>query len=102
LSNAVKFSPVSGLVILAAHRQQDEIEISVQDQGPGIPIDFQQKIFQRFSQADASSSKMKGGTGLGLALCKELVEAMQGSIGFSSELGCGARFFVRLPMTTTI
>lgn len=100
LSNAVKFSPSAGLVILAAHRRQHEIEISLQDQGPGIPIDFQQKIFQRFSQADASSSKMKGGTGLGLALCKELVEAMQGSIGFNSELGHGARFFVRLPMTT--
>lgn len=100
LSNAVKFSPSAGLVILAANRQQDEIEISVQDQGPGIPIDFQQRIFQRFSQADASSSKMKGGTGLGLALCKELVEAMDGSIGFNSELGHGARFYVRLPMTT--
>lgn len=98
LSNAVKYSPAAGVVVLSATRAHNQIEIAVQDQGPGIPLDFQQKIFQRFSQADASSSKLKGGTGLGLALCKELVEAMQGTIGFSSEAGCGARFFVQLPL----
>jgi PAS domain S-box-containing protein len=98
LSNAVKFSPSAGKVVLSAMHVGDEIEIAIQDQGPGIPEDFQQKIFQRFSQADASSAKMKGGTGLGLALCKELVEAMQGSIGFHSVVGAGARFYLRLPI----
>jgi PAS domain S-box-containing protein len=99
LSNAVKFSPESGSVILSATVTSDEIEIAVQDQGAGIPEDFKSKIFAKFSQADASSSKVKGGTGLGLALCKELVEAMNGSIDYRSEPGCGARFFVRLPLS---
>jgi len=98
LSNAVKFSPVAGKVTLSATLVEDQIEIAVQDQGPGISPDFAQKIFQRFSQADASSAKMKGGTGLGLALCKELVEAMQGTIGFHSKPDAGARFFLRLPV----
>ncbi|MBY0420399.1 MAG: ATP-binding protein, partial [Pararheinheimera sp.] len=97
LSNAVKFSPLGGEVVLSAKRLVDEVEISVQDSGPGISEHFKHKIFQRFSQADASSAKMKGGTGLGLALCKEIVEAMHGSIGFESESGCGARFYVSFP-----
>ncbi|RPA61528.1 PAS domain S-box protein [Shewanella frigidimarina] len=99
LSNAVKFSPESGSVMLSATLTADEIEIAVQDQGTGIPEDFKSKIFGKFSQADASSSKVKGGTGLGLALCKNLIEAMNGSIDYSSEPGCGARFFVRLPLS---
>lgn len=98
LSNAVKYSTAGGQVVLSAVLVNDEIEIAVQDNGPGIPLDFQHKIFQRFSQADASSAKMKGGTGLGLALCKELIEAMQGSIGFDSVAGAGARFYLRLPV----
>ncbi|AZG73211.1 PAS domain-containing protein [Shewanella livingstonensis] len=100
LSNAVKFSPPSARVTLSATLMGDEIEIAVQDQGSGIPADFQGKIFERFSQADASSSKAKGGTGLGLALCKELIEAMNGSIGYRSEPDCGARFYIRLPIST--
>lgn len=98
LSNAVKFSPIGGEVTVSVAIQAKEAEIAVQDQGPGVPIDFQHRIFQRFSQADASSAKVKGGTGLGLALCKELVEAMHGSIGFESKNGEGARFYVRLPI----
>lgn len=98
LSNAVKFSPAGGTVLMSATKVEDEMEISVNDNGPGIAEDFKPKIFQRFSQADASSSKMKGGTGLGLALCKEIVEAMHGSIGFESKQGAGARFYIRLPL----
>ncbi|WP_350433261.1 PAS domain-containing protein [Shewanella sp. H8] len=102
LSNAVKFSPKAGNVTLSATQIYDEIEIAVQDQGSGIPEDFKGKIFERFSQADASSSKAKGGTGLGLALCKELVEAMNGSIGYRSETGSGSRFYIRLPISTEV
>ncbi|MCL1114498.1 PAS domain-containing protein [Shewanella basaltis] len=98
LSNAVKFSPQNGKVTLSALVIDDHIEIAVQDQGSGIPDDFKDKIFEKFSQADASSSKAKGGTGLGLALCKELIGAMNGSIGYQSEPGSGARFYVRLPI----
>ena len=98
LSNAVKFSPQGESVTLSATLLDEQIEIAVQDQGSGIPDDFKGKIFERFSQADASSSKEKGGTGLGLALCKELIQAMNGSIGYQSEPGSGARFYVRLPI----
>jgi PAS domain S-box-containing protein len=98
LSNAVKFSPNGGEVLLTGHIVDDTVEIAIQDQGPGLPEEFKHRIFQRFSQADASSSKIKGGTGLGLALCKELIEAMDGSIGFVSQVGFGARFYVRLPI----
>ncbi|NCO70526.1 MULTISPECIES: PAS domain-containing protein [Shewanella] len=99
LSNAVKFSPTAGSVTLSTTLIGNQVEIAVQDQGDGIPEDFQSKIFERFSQADASSSKAKGGTGLGLALCKELTEAMNGSIGYSSTPGYGARFYIRLPIS---
>ncbi|MCL1104581.1 PAS domain-containing protein [Shewanella algicola] len=98
LSNAVKFSPKEGCVTLSATVIDNDIEIAVQDHGSGIPDDFKSRIFEKFSQADASSSKAKGGTGLGLALCKELTAAMQGNIGYESEFGSGARFYVRLPI----
>ncbi len=99
LSNALKFSPDGGKVLLQACFSHDQLEIAVVDCGPGIPPGFHNKIFQRFSQADASSSKRKGGTGLGLALCKELTEVMGGTIGFTSEPELGSRFFVRFPLT---
>ncbi len=98
LSNAVKFSPIAGQVVLSATLLDDALEIAVSDEGQGIAEDFKQKIFQRFSQADASCSKMKGGTGLGLALSKELAQAMHGRIGFTSEPGKGARFYIQLPL----
>lgn len=98
LSNAVKYSPNGGVVTLSAQNRSDFVELSVEDEGEGVPEEFRSRIFQRFSQADASTSKMKGGTGLGLALCKELVEAMGGSIGYASVIGSGARFYVHLPI----
>jgi len=98
LSNALKFSPDGGVVQLEAHCVGASVEIAVQDAGPGLPLAFRDKVFQRFAQADASSSKAKGGTGLGLALCKELTEVMGGQIGYESKPGCGARFYVRFPV----
>lgn len=97
LSNAIKYSPLNGLISIKVSTHSQYIEIAVQDQGPGIPAYYEDKLFQRFSQADASSAKEKGGTGLGLALCKELTEAMHGSIGFKTDLK-GALFYVRFPV----
>ncbi|WP_213609079.1 PAS domain-containing protein [Pseudoalteromonas sp.] len=98
LSNAIKYSPAGGKIQLIVSEVEQTIEIAVKDEGVGIADHFKNKLFQRFSQADASSAKEKGGTGLGLALCKELTEAMNGSIGFDESSTLGATFYVRFPL----
>ena len=98
LSNAIKFSPEGGVVKVSVTATAETVTVSIADQGPGIPAAFRERIFQKFSQADASDTRQKGGTGLGLAISRELVERMGGSIGFESEEGKGARFFFDLPV----
>ncbi len=98
LSNAAKFSPEGGKIMLSASGGKEVVRISVADQGPGIPEEFRDRIFQKFSQADASDTRQKPGTGLGLAISRELVEHMAGNIGFESVPGEGATFYVELPL----
>jgi len=98
LSNAIKFSPPQGTVTVRVLTTQDTVRIQVDDQGPGIPADFRDRIFQKFSQADSSNSRQKGGTGLGLAIAKELANKMQGQVGFDQKITHGASFFVELPL----
>jgi len=98
LSNAVKYSPASGTVHVAAERTGDSVRVSVRDTGPGIPENFRARIFERFSQADASATREKGGTGLGLYIARRFIEQMQGRIGFESVTGKGATFWVELPV----
>ncbi len=93
ISNAVKFSPKGSVVQISVLRQQQQIRVQVQDQGPGIPDEFKAVIFQRFSQANNGVTQ-KGGSGLGLALSRQLAESMQGSIGFDSIPGQGACFYL--------
>jgi PAS domain S-box-containing protein len=97
LSNAVKYSKAAGTVHVTAERSGDAVRISVRDTGPGIPENFRARIFERFSQADASATRAKGGTGLGLYIARRFIEQMQGRIGFDSETGKGATFWVELP-----
>lgn len=96
LSNAVKFSPPQSLVILKMTAQHDVILLEVIDQGHGIPDQFKPRIFEKFSQADASDSRSKEGTGLGLTICKRIVESHGGQIGFSSTEHVGTTFWIRL------
>ena len=97
LSNAAKFSAPGADVIVSLDRQEGGLRIAVRDTGPGIPVEFRRKVFDRFAQADTSDSKKLGGTGLGLSIVKLIVERMLGTIGFTSEVGVGTIFFVDLP-----
>lgn len=99
LSNAVKFSEAGGHVELSARVHGDWVRIEVRDYGPGIAVEFQSRMFQRFSQADASDSRARGGTGLGLAISKSIVEKMGGRIGFDTQAGLGTTLHIDLPVT---
>lgn len=96
-SNAVKFSNPGSEVTITTEMQKDEIRISFEDKGIGIPEDSKHKIFQSFSQVDSSDTRSKGGTGLGLSICKLIIEQMDGTIGFKSVSGQGSTFFFTLP-----
>src|SRR5205085_8245443 len=99
LSNAIKFSPAGARVDLTASREgEDHVRITVADEGPGIPADKQQLIFEKFRQIDASVTRAHSGTGLGLAISKELTTLMGGSIGVRSTVGAGASFWIVLPL----
>jgi signal transduction histidine kinase/ActR/RegA family two-component response regulator/HAMP domain-containing protein len=97
LSNAVKFTPDGGTVSVEAVKVKDEIQFCVADTGPGIPQDDREKIFEEFYQVDGGTSRRFEGTGLGLALCRQLVQIHGGRIWLDSRLGKGSRFYVNLP-----
>jgi PAS domain S-box-containing protein len=99
LSNAVKFTPVGGTIAVKLARDEGNVEVTVTDSGPGISPDFLPFVFDRFRQADATTTRQHGGLGLGLAIVKELVELHGGTVRAVSEgAGMGARFAVRLPL----
>ncbi|MDX7950862.1 PAS-domain containing protein [Lichenihabitans sp. Uapishka_5] len=97
LSNAIKFSPPGSRVVVEARSFQDGIRISVADQGSGIPESFRPKMFDKFTQADASDRRKVNGTGLGLTIVKQLVGRLRGRLSFESTLGSGTTFHVDLP-----
>lgn len=98
LSNAAKFSNENDTVeISVAHHHGDTIRISVTDHGPGIPQEFQPKLFDKFTQSDSSDTRQKGGTGLGLSITKIIVEKHGGLIDFVSREGIGTTFYIELP-----
>ncbi|MDB5857738.1 MAG: putative histidine kinase, classic [Ramlibacter sp.] len=98
LSNAAKFSPPDASVEIAITVHDDKARVAVVDHGAGVPLEFHDRMFQRFAQADASDRRTKGGTGLGLAICRSIVEAHGGTLGFSSEPGVRTEFFFELPL----
>ncbi len=100
LSNAIKFSPEGEEVMLTAHRLGERAVVSVADQGPGIPEEFQQHLFEKFTQVDSSPTRTSGGSGLGLSIVKGLVDGMGGRISVETRLGKGTTFHVDLPMAS--
>lgn len=96
LSNAIKFSPSGSKVVVAIQRKEDEVEIAITDQGPGIPLEQQSMLFEKYAQGSASSNVSMKGTGLGLAIVKSIIKAHIGKVGVESEPGKGATFWVRL------
>ena len=100
LSNAVKFSPRGEKVETRVSRNGDTVRLTVADHGPGIPEEFRPRMFTRFAQADSSDARGKGGTGLGLAVAKEIVEHHSGHLTFETEIGRGTAFHVDLPAAT--
>jgi len=99
LSNAFKFTPENGQITVTINKSDHNlVDIGVRDSGIGIPVEEQSKLFDRFYQVDSSFIKEHEGTGIGLALTKELVELHHGTIRVSSKPGEGAEFTVRLPL----
>lgn len=96
MSNALKFTPSGGAVSLQAKATNKEVVFAVRDTGVGMPSDQLERIFERFYQV-RSGENHPGGTGLGLALVREIVEAHRGRVDVESEVGKGSRFEVRLP-----
>jgi len=100
LSNAVKFSPPGGVVTIAVTVDGQWTEFRVIDHGRGVPAVHRPAIFEPFRQVDPSDAREKGGAGLGLAICKSIVEQHGGSIGVESEEGAGSAFWFRLASLT--
>ncbi len=99
LSNALKFTVPQSEVLVTVDKQEgaDIVRVSVRDHGPGIPLDFRSRIFERFAQADATNARRKGGTGLGLSIVKQIVDRLSGEVGFCDASGGGTVFYVELP-----
>jgi len=97
LSNAAKFSPMGSNIRVSLGQNDAEILVSVQDQGPGISAEFQQRMFEKFSQADSADARSKDGTGLGLAIVKELTERMNGTISYQTSASSGTCFQLHFP-----
>ncbi len=97
MSNAAKFSHENSIVEISAERQNNgRIRISVTDHGFGVPAEFQDKLFDRFTQSDSSDTRAKGGTGLGMAITKAVIKEHGGLIDFVTQEGVGSTFYIEL------
>ena len=101
VSNAVKYSPQGGEIYLGARREDDSVFIVVRDEGIGIPAEARERIFDQFYRVDNTDRRSTGGTGVGLALVREIVNAHGGRVWTTGNAGRGSTFHVRLPLSET-
>ena len=97
ISNASKFSPAGSRVDVELTPNGKTVRVAVKDNGPGVPVDFRDTIFDKFTQSDMSDSRERGGTGLGLSISRAIVEVHGGRIGFRNNAEGGATFYFDLP-----
>ena len=98
VENAIKFSDVGGDILVTGELRNDKIIIHVIDQGCGIPTEDCSKVFDKFYQVSHTLKKNRFGTGLGLYISKQIVEAHGGSIAVKSQLGTGSTFTITIPV----
>jgi len=98
LNNALKYTPPGSTIAIGLHRHADELEITVRDNGPGIPAADLPHLFERFYRVDKGRSRETGGTGLGLSIVKHICQLHGGRTWAESELGKGTTFLIRLPL----
>ena len=97
ISNAIKFSPTGGTITISAVLRQEMVQMSVSDQGPGIPEEYSIRIFEKYGQIESRKTGTKYSTGLGLTFCKMAVEAHGGEIGIINNKDGGSTFWFTLP-----
>jgi signal transduction histidine kinase len=97
VSNAVKYTPVGGSVVVKAWSENDQVNVEVSDTGIGIPEEARPRIFNEFYRAKNAKAMEMEGTGLGLAIAKDVVEQHGGQISVKSAVGVGSTFYVTLP-----
>jgi signal transduction histidine kinase len=98
LDNALRYTPEGGQITLSANVVEDQVEMRVRDTGPGVPTEELDRIFERFYRAEASRTREEGGSGLGFAIAKSIVEKHNGRIWAESKPGEGLTVILRLPI----
>ncbi len=98
VGNAIHYNRPDGCVTVSVRSEGADALLVVEDTGPGIPVEDQPHLFERFYRVDQSRSREDGGNGLGLSIAKSIVDAHGGGISFTSQPGEGSRFEVRLPL----
>jgi signal transduction histidine kinase len=99
VDNAIKYSPADGDVTVSLYERESAVEIVVADQGPGIPPEQLDRIFERFYRVAGNASRTVGGAGIGLAISRWIAQAHGGDIRVESGIGAGSRFIVTLPLS---
>ncbi len=102
VDNAIKYGRAGGTVTLGAAAANGQIEVSIRDDGPGIPPESIDRVFERFYRVDKARSREQGGTGLGLSIVKHIIQSHGGRAWVESELGRGATFFFTLPQAPAV